>query len=182
MDTDKGFNTTEYLVDRFLNDIVRFCLVYVRNMDDAQDIAQQVFITYLQKKPEFVSYDHAKNWLFKVAVNMSKNHMRTQRHGEVSFDELEGALSTDDTVDRERTEREDAVFAAVMRLKQKYREIIHLYYYSNYNTNELSEMLGIPATSVRSRLTRARAALEKELKGGVADDKRLQERDGSDKG
>lgn len=43
-------------------------------------------------------------------------------------------------------------------------------------------MLGIPATSVRSRLTRARAALEKELKGGVADDKRLQERDGPDKG
>lgn len=181
MDTDMGFNNTEYLVDRFLNDIIRLCLVYVKNMDDAQDIAQQVLITYLQKKPTFVSDDHAKNWLLKVAVNISKNYLRTQRRGEISFDELEGAISTGNT-ESDRTEREDAVFAAVMRLKQTYREIIHLYYYSNYNTNELSKMLGIPAASVRSRLTRARAALEKELKGGTADDRGIQKRDEPDRG
>ena len=50
METDMRFNSAEYLVDRFLNDIIRLCLVYVKNMDDAQDIAQQVFVTYLHKK------------------------------------------------------------------------------------------------------------------------------------
>ena len=177
MEADMGFNQTEYLVDRFLNDIIRLSLVYVRNMDDAQDIAQQVFITYLQKKPVFNDENHAKSWLFKVAVNMSKNHIRLQQHNNISYDELEGVLSTDnDTLNKDKTEREEAVFAAVMRLKRIYREIIHLYYYSEYDTNEISKILGIPASSVRSRLTRARAALEKELKGGIGDAERgLQE-------
>lgn len=182
MDTDMGFNRTEYLVDKFLDDIIRLCLVYVRNMDDAQDVAQQVFVTYLQKKPVFENDEHAKNWLLKVAVNMSKNHVRLQRRGEISFDELKGALSTEDDRRDGRTEQEEAVFGAVMRLKQKHREIIHLYYYSGYNTNELSEMLGIPAASVRSRLTRARAALEKELKGGICDAGRLQKSNEPDNG
>ncbi len=182
METDMRFNSAEYLVDRFLNDIIRLCLVYVKNMDDAQDIAQQVFVTYLHKKPTFVSEEHAKNWLFKVAVNLSKNHLRSLRHGEISFDELECVLSTGDSGGSTRTESEEQVLAAVMKLKRIYREIIHLYYYCDYNTTEMSKILGIPAASVRSRLARARTLLEKQLKGGIADENGIQKRDEQDKG
>ena len=170
MDTDMRFNNAEYLVERFLNDIIRLCLVYVKNMDDAQDIAQQVFVTYLHKKPIFEHENHAKNWLFKVAVNISKNHLRTLRHGEINFDELEGVLSTSDSGRSSTTERDEQVLEAVLKLKRIYREIIHLYYYCDYSTAEISKILGIPAASVRSRLARARSILEKQLKGGIDDE------------
>ena len=159
------YNDTEYLVGRFLDEIIRLSLVYVKNIDDAQDIASQVFVTYLQKKPEFDSEDHAKNWLFKVAVNLSKNHLRTLRPT-VEYQTLENILSTEDTEKNERTEREEAVFNAVLSLRHSYREVIHLYYYSGYETAEIAKLLGITEVSVRSRLSRARASLEKKLKGG----------------
>ncbi len=163
MNKDIKLNNAEYLVDRFLNDIVRLALVYVKNMDDAEDIAQQVFMIYLYRKPEFTDEDHAKRWLCKVAVNASKNYIRSRKNT-VNYDELAGVLSTDD-IDYGHTEKESAVLNAVLRLKSAYREIIHLYYYDNYDTNEIAKILGLPAPTVRTRLARARAALEKELKG-----------------
>lgn len=166
--TDIKYNNTEYLVDKFLDDIIRLSLVYVKNMDDAQDIAQKVFLLYLQKKPEFMSEDHAKNWLFKVTVNTSRNHRRTQHHT-VELNSLENVLSTEDT-DDEKSETEQAVYNAVMSLRQSYREVIHMYYYLEYDTEEIAEILGISASGVRTKLRRARAALEKILKGGQLDD------------
>lgn len=163
--TDNRFNNAEYLVDKYLNDIIRMSLVYVKDMDDAQDVAQQVFLTYLKKKPEFESEQHAKNWLIRVTANMSKNHMRSKR-SDVSFEELSGVLSTEDTEYNEQIERDNEVLNAVMSLKRVYREVIHLYYYEEYDTGEISKILGIPSSSVRTRLARARTLLEKTLKGG----------------
>lgn len=174
MNTGNGFNTAEDLVNRYLNDVLRLALVYVRNMEDAEDVSQQVFITYLQKSPVFESEEHAKNWLSKVTVNLSKNFLRSKRN-EVNFDELEGVLSTEDTVVDTKTEREERVFKAVMSLKPSYREVIHLYYYSGYDTNEIAKILTLPASSVRSRLARARAALKTILEGGESIERGLQE-------
>ncbi len=170
MSSDVRYNSAEYLVGRFLDDIVRLSLVYVRNFDDAQDIAQQVFVTYLQKKPVFISEEHARNWLFKVAVNASKNFKRAQR-GELSYDELAGVLADRTNRENEMSEMENKVVAAVMRLKRIYREVIHLYYYCGYNSSEISKILEIPDVSVRSRLSRARAALKKEMTGGERNEK-----------
>ena len=166
--TDIKYNDTEYLVDKFLDDIIRLSLVYVKNIDDAQDIAQAVFVTYLQKKPVFESEEHAKNWLLKVAVNMSKNHLRSKRVT-VEFETLENVLFTQDTDNDDESEaRQREVLNAVLSLKESYREVIHLYYYMDYDTDRISKTLGIPAATVRTRLVRAREALEKKLKGGKA--------------
>lgn len=162
---DIRFNTTEYLVDRFLDDIVRLALVYTRKKEDAQDVAQQVFLTYLQRKPIFESEEHAKRWLMKVAVNISKNMLRGRDTRNVSFDLLEGTVA-DETEDAGRTAEEEAVFSAVMSLKRGYREVVHLYYYEEMSTAQISELLGITEGGVRVRLARARSMLENKLKGG----------------
>ena len=173
MNTEIKANNPEYLVDRYLNDLIRLALVYVKNTDDAEDIAQQVFLTYIHKQPLFTDEAHAKNWLFKVTVNKAKNHLRSLKYT-VNYDELAGVLSTED-VDYGHTEREQAVLDAVLRLKPAYREVIHLYFYCDYNTNDISKILGIPPTTVRTRLVRAKAVLEKSLKGESCFATQLQE-------
>ncbi len=164
MNTDNKINNPDYLVDRFLKDIVRFSLVYVHNMDDAEDIAQQVFLTYLHKSPVFNDEQSARNWLFCVTANKAKNYIRSRKNY-ISFDDLSGVLSTCDN-DFGHTELEEAVLNAVLQLKSVYREVIHLYYYNDYDTNEIAKILGVPPATVRSRLRRARAILEQSLKGG----------------
>jgi len=163
MNNDIMVNNAEYLVEKFLNEIIRLAFVYVKNIDDAEDIAQQVFVTYLHRKPEFENEEHAKRWLSRVTVNVAKNYIRSRRPT-VNYDELAGVLSTED-IDYGHTERESAVLNAVLQLKSAYREVIHLYYYENYDTNTIAKILGLPAPTVRSRLARARGAIEKQLKG-----------------
>lgn len=173
---DIGYNNAEYLVEKFLDDIVRFSLVYVRNMDDAQDIAQNVFITYLKKKPVFDSEQHAKNWFYKVTSNLSKNFLRSRRQN-VNIDELENVLAAEDTEYDYKSEQDSAVLRTLLSLKRPYREILHLYYYMDYDTNDISRLLGLPASTVRTRLSRARAALEKNLKGEMCFEGKLQKSD-----
>ena len=169
MSSDMRFNTTEYLVDRFLDELIRFALIYVRNKDDAQDVVQQVFLTYLQRKPVFVNEDHAKRWLMKVTVNTAKNFKRGRENSNVSFDEIEGGVASGHTFGR--TDEEQAVYEAVMSLKRSYREIVHLYYYEDMTSAQIASILGITEGGVRARLARARTALEQILKGGAADEK-----------
>lgn len=169
MDLDMRWNTTEYLVDRFLNDLVRFSLIYVKNKEDAQDIAQQVFVTYLQRKPVFENETHAKRWLLKVAVNCAKNMLRSKARDDVSFDDICAVLPAEQK-ESEKTARDTAVFAAVMRLNRIYREVIHLYYYEDYTTEEIARLLHLSHGTVRTRLSRARQALENDLKGGLFGD------------
>ena len=161
--TDIKCNSAEYLVDRFLNDIIRLSLVYVKNIDDAQDIAGQVFLTYLDKNPCFESELHAKNWLCKVAVNLSKNHIRSIKTT-VDYDSLENVLSTDED---DKDDEDSEVYRAVMSLKPIYSEVIHMYYYLEYTTAEIAKILGTNEATVRVRLKRARSMLEKLLKGGA---------------
>ena len=54
---------------------------------------------------------------------------------------------------------------AVLKLKQKYREVIHLYYYEEYSAKEIGEMLGISENTVFKRLQRARENLKEKLVG-----------------
>lgn len=167
MNTDIRYNNTEYLVEQFLDEIMRLSLVYLRDKDEAEEAVQQVFYTYLQKQPEFNDYEHAKNWLYKVTVNVCKNTLRFHSN-KVSLDELENVLPTKDT--SEQREQRDMVVKAVLRLKRSYREIIHLYYYAGYDTNEIAKMCGSSESNIRVRLKRARAALEKQLKGEDIDE------------
>lgn len=162
--TDIKYNNTEYLVDRFLDDIIRLSLVYVKNMDDAQDIASQVFLVYLEKQPVFESDAHAKNWLLKVAVNLSRNLLRSNKPT-VDFDSLENVLSTEDA-EYSNIERDRRIFDMVMSLNRSCREVIHMHYYLGYEVKEIAKLLGITETSVRVRLSRAKKTLEKKLKGG----------------
>lgn len=175
MTTDININNIEYLVDEFLPDIVRLALVYVKNMEDAEDIGQQVFVTYLHKKPVFCDNEHAKRWLFKVAVNLAKNALRSKKNM-ANFDDYANILFTDN-IDYGLDSREDEVVRAVMRLKPSYREVVHLYYYDGYDTNEISKILLIPPATVRTRLARARAELKKMLEGGEKCEIQLQECD-----
>lgn len=173
MNEDIKANNTEYLVNKYLNDVIRLALVYVRNMDDAEDIAQQVFVAYLHKRPLFTDEHRAKSWLLSVCANCAKNHLRSKKDV-LNFDELAGILSTEDT-DIGQSAKELAVLEAVLRLKPVHREVVHLYYYDDYSTEEIAQILKIPLSTVHTRLYRARKILKDQLKGGEHFETQLQE-------
>ncbi|WP_342439870.1 sigma-70 family RNA polymerase sigma factor [Paenibacillus sp. FSL L8-0436] len=141
--------------------VLRLALAYVRNMADAQDICQDVFIRLFQHHPEFADQDHERAWMIRVTINRCKDMLRSPWKRYIS------ALERPELPIPVAEERE--VVSAVLKLPVKYRIVIHLYYFENYSTAEIAAMLQYKEGTVRTQLKRARERL-KAVMGGMEDE------------
>ena len=148
------------LIEKYGDMILRLCYTYHKNMPDAEDSAQDVFLKILEKLPEFNDEAHEKAWMIRVTINTCKSRLRSMK--------LRRAASIDD-IDipvRDRYSDESGVLAAVLALPEKFRTVIHLYYYEGYSTPEIARLTQKPEATVRSDLHRARKRLKAVLGGG----------------
>ncbi len=127
--------------------------------ENAEDIFGEVFfqlLKYLNKGKTFNDINHEKAWLIRVTLNCSKVIFRTYSSGnsaELSQEQFYAMM------DNETSE----IFDAVMELPQKYRVVIHLFYYEEYSIKEIAEIIGVKENTVKSRLSRARKMLKKDI-------------------
>lgn len=153
---ETGVTDVEDALGRYGDSILRLAYSYLHNMSDAEDILQETLIKYMEADRKFESDVHKKAWLLRVATNLSKNKIDYNRIRQT--DELEDTLVME--------EREDLSFVwdAVKKLPEKYREVIHLFYYEGYQTKEISKILSRNESSVRSDLKRGRERLKDVLR------------------
>lgn len=145
------------------NMVYRLALTRTRNPADAEDVAQEVFLRYLKASPEFASAEHQKAWLITVTVNCSKTLLGTAfRRHTVALDAVAEPGEDGGMPD-------STVYDAVMRLPQKFRTAIHLYYYEDYSVKEIADVMQASESAVKSWLFRARTQLKKDLKGAFDD-------------
>ncbi len=153
---EKNSLEAEHLLNSYGNSILRLAYSYLHNMADAEEILQDTLLQYMKKAPSFESQEHRKAWLLHVASNLSKNKLA---YNKIRYtDELNEALVAE--------EKEDLsfVWAAVKELPDKYREVIHLYYYEGYPTAQIAQILKRNESTIRSDLRRGRDKLKKVLK------------------
>ena len=151
---------TEYtrIVEKYYDDIKRVAFAGCKNIHDAEDIAQTTFVKLMKYTGEFEDDDHLKKWLIRVAVNEYKSLWSSPWKSKVDYFIPERASGGSSG-----SPKNNAVLGAVMGLKQKYREVIHLFYYEEYSAKEISEMLKISENTVFKRLQRARDKLREKL-------------------
>ena len=145
------------LISKYSARIIRIAFTYVKNMADAEDIAQDVFLAYLTANVLFLSEEHDKAWLIRVTVNKSKNYIKAHWFRERT--PLPEDLSY-------LPEEENEALSAVLELDVKYRLPIHLFYYESYSLKEIADILHTNPATIGTRLARARAILKKKL-GGI---------------
>lgn len=145
-----------YFFDRFGNAILRLAYSYLHNTEDSEDVLQETLIRYIRSAPRFENDKHAKAWLMRVAANLSKNRIGSNKIRQA--DELNDELAAE--------EREDLSFVwqAVKELPPKQREVVHLFYQEGYSTAEIAGILNRNESTVRSDLKRGREALRAVLK------------------
>lgn len=157
--------TIEELIDLYGDGIYRLCILYLGDRQLAEDAFQETFLKAWKKRDSFRGDSHIKTWLTHIAVNTCKDMlrsgwfrmMRRSQPVETLFD-----LSTGGDI-----QEEAAVRDAVLRLPGMYREVILLYYDQGMKITRIAEALGLSPNAVSTRLRRARALLEKELKEGI---------------
>ena len=136
--------------NRYKDNLFAIGFNYFKNSVDADDVVQETFLKLFRSQIDFESEAHIRNWLIRVAINECKRvSLSSWFKKKISWEEYADNLSFEDP-------EESQVFAAVMQLPQKYRKVIHLYYYEDYSTEESGDVLGISQTAVTTQLARGR--------------------------
>lgn len=139
--------------------VLRLAFAYVKNTQDAEDIAQDVFMAFMKASPTLAGAEHEKAYLIRATVNRCKGHLlsgwvRRRRPMPEAFARSEAGG--------------EGVLQYVMALDEKYRIPIHLHYYEGYTIAEIGEMIGAKPSTVGTRLARGREALKAAI-GGMED-------------
>lgn len=140
--------------------VYRLALAQLRNTADAEDTYQEVFLRLVRSKPEFEGPAHQKAWFIRVTVNCCKDLLKKHSRKEVALMDH----------DRPKEQQEsDVLGPALDALPERYRALIHLYYYEGYRTEEIAQILKMNASTVRSGLKRARKRIKDFMEGGGMD-------------
>lgn len=151
------------LVEQYEKPVYNLALRMLRNSEDARDIAQSVFMKAYQNLSNYDPQYKFYSWIYRMAINESLNILRVRGRNAGPVDERvpeEGAgpaelLAEDQT--------REVVLEAVERLKPEYRAVIVLRYFVDRDYEDMGEILGIDAKTVKSRLYTARQLLKDQL-------------------
>lgn len=155
---------TQIIMDKYKDRIFAVAINICRNAADADDIVQDTFLQYHMSKKNFENEEHIRNWLLRVAVNKSKNLTASfWRRNRVSLEEYMQTLTFESVED-------ENMFVQAMSLPQKYRLILHLFYFEGYSVKEIADMLTLSESNVKVRLSRGRSLLKTKLTEEFEDD------------
>ncbi len=131
----------------------------LRSYDQAEDVAQEVFIRYADHHDRLSKTDYAKYWLMRVSKNLAINLSKRKEREKVSYKKLFFQSSqTTKSVDEEflRHETADMVKTAIDLLPTRYREILVMYEYGGFSYKEIAKTLRVSIGNVKVRMFRAR--------------------------
>lgn len=144
------------VIETYFNMVYKIALSQTKDRTAADDVTQEVFLRYLKNKTEFENEEHRKAWLIRVTINCSKDVFSN------AWAKKTVPLSEELVFESEET---GEVYETVLELPEKYRSVIHLFYYEDMSVEEIAGALNRSPSAVKSQLFRGRELLRKKLKG-----------------
>jgi RNA polymerase sigma-70 factor, ECF subfamily len=165
----------DVLVLKYQQKIVKLITRYVRDQDEALDVAQERFIKAYRALPNFRGDSAFYTWLYRIAINTAKNHLVSQGRRPPTSD-----IDADDAVQYEpgvrlrnyddpeklahRDQVEKVIYDTIDALPEDLRTAIVLREMEGLSYEEIAQTMECPIGTVRSRIFRAREAIENSLK------------------
>ena len=150
-------NNVKDVIEKYSDMVYRIALTRSGTIENAEDIFQEVFIKFSEKKPNFNNEEHEKAWFIRVTINLSKNINKSAWNRRV--------ITLDESITFENKE-ETNVFSVVSELPQNYKTVIYLSYYEGYKVKEIAEIMNKREGTIKTWLYRAREILKQKLEGG----------------
>ena len=153
----------EYLMEKYGDDILRMCYLYLKDYQLAEDAVQETFIKAMNGYESFRHQSSEKTWLVRIAINCCKNIMRTHWF-KIIKDDVSEHQEKDYSSPIEKLIDSNSIAGAVMKLDREDRKIILLYYYQEIPVKDIAKILHITVNTANQRLYRARKKLKELLK------------------
>ena len=155
--------------DRLYGTVLRL----VGSAEDARDLVQDTFVRAYERLDGFRGTSSLYTWMFRIAVNASLSHRRRRKHDRIGppigAEDADGrpaawADPSDPAGPMMNAETETAVQRALDGLDADHRAVVVLRDIQNYGYQEIADILGVPAGTVKSRVHRARMELRERLR------------------
>ncbi len=171
---DKG--AFDALVIKYQHKVVKLVMRYVRSPAEAEDIAQEAFIKAYRALPQFRGDSAFYTWLYRIAINTAKNAVVSRDRSPIDFEldlqnpdesyEMHGRLKDDETPEAlaMTDEIRATVNSAIDALPEDLRTAIVLRELEGLSYEEIAATMDCPVGTVRSRIFRAREAIDKRLR------------------
>ncbi|KYK46489.1 MULTISPECIES: sigma-70 family RNA polymerase sigma factor [Bradyrhizobium] len=151
--------------------VYRFILRIVRDATTAEDLVSQVFLDVWRTAGQFQGRSQVSTWLLSIARFKALTAMRQRRFEDIDQEDVrqiaDGADTPETSLDRSDTSA--ILRACVQKLSPAHREIINLVYYHEKSVEEVGQIIGIPQSTVKTRMFYARKQLADLLKGAGVD-------------
>lgn len=144
---------------------LRIAYLYTKDWALAEEIVQDVFVAYFQQRAQFRQQASLKTYLTKITINKSKNALRFKwaKKRQVQYIHIEHEQSSEQTYLQK--EKQQSLVGALLQLPLKYREPLILYYYEDFTTKEIAQLLVLNENTVKTRMKRGREKLKLMLSG-----------------
>lgn len=146
------------LIRNFEDQVLRTAVYLVRNFDDAQDVAQEVYIKIFNGVTEIQDPRKVRTWVYRITVNAARDHLRRRRFWE-PLTKFRGAGKPSDLLQESEIENRLAVCLARLGFKEKACFILKEL--QEFETEEIAEILGCRAVTVRGYVHSARKKLSR---------------------
>lgn len=164
----------DLLVLKYQHKIVGLVSRYLRDQDEVLDVTQEVFIKAYRALPRFRGDSAFYTWLYRIAINTAKNHLVSKSRrppdtdidiDESDFYESTGALSQIENPENSlaTAQLKEVVYQAIEDLAEDLKSAITLREFEGLSYEEIAEVMDCPVGTVRSRIFRAREAIEKKI-------------------
>jgi RNA polymerase sigma-70 factor (ECF subfamily) len=166
----------DLLVLKYQHKVVKLVMRYLRNPADAEDVAQEAFVKAYRALPQFRGDSAFYTWLYRIAINTAKNALAARERNPVSYEvDLQGNDDSTDMVSRLKDpetpeglalteEIRDTVNHAIGELPEDLRTAIVLRELEGMSYEEIAASMDCPVGTVRSRIFRAREAIDRRLR------------------
>lgn len=156
----------ERIIRKYYVSIFDFCRYHSNDVYTAEDLTQEVFLTFIKGIHQYVHNGKLLNYLYTIARNKCIDEKKRMRNTEISFDCVVSRLNSSSDSYCSDIEYLDTKIA-VERLPDDIREIIVLYFFLGRKQSEIAEICGIGLPLVKYRLRKGKEMIKEFLEGEV---------------
>jgi RNA polymerase sigma-70 factor (ECF subfamily) len=153
------------LVKRHQKGLLRLAYRFVKDLDAAEDIAQEAFIKAFQRLESFEARASFKSWLYQIAVNTAKNKLRSRTHETSDIDSLPLAVQAEAELSLIQNAIAQLIQSHVDQLPFKQKTALVLRVYEDLSFKEIAEIMECPYDTAKANYRHALMRLKDELQG-----------------
>lgn len=154
----------ERIMHQHTESLLRLSYYYVKDLQIAEDIVQETFLKFYASKNSYEERGELNAYLSRMVVNKSKDYLKSWSYRKISLQNklfsIHGQMKMDNLI---RKDEETIVGEAILKLPLKHREPLIYFYFEDMTIKEISRLLEIPESTVKTRLRRSKELLKTQL-------------------